>query len=254
LNKSDSEFHNPANDVVYALFGALRSIVHPVIVLILLLPMVIALLIWAGIGWLYWDEWTSGINRFVIDHSHYSWTMDWNIPAVAAWIAIAVVIVLLAPAILLTALLIATVFAMPVLVRYVAQDHYPALEKRHGGTFVGSAWNALAAIFLFLVLWVLTIPLWLLGPLAAVLPLLLSAWLNQRLFRYDALAEHADAGEMTRIFEAARGRLFLLGLATGLLYFIPPINLIAPVFAALAFIHLSLRELERLRSSELEVK
>jgi len=79
---------------------------------------------------------------------------------------------------------------------------------------------------------------------------LLSAYLNQRLFRYDALSDHADAAEMKRIFEFARGRLFLLGLLTGALYFIPPINLIAPIFSALAFIHLCLSELESLRSAE----
>lgn len=95
---------------------------------------------------------------------------------------------------------------------------------------------------------IVTLPLWLLGPLAVLLPLLLSAYLNQRLFRYDALSEHADAAEMKQIFESARGRLFLLGLLTGALYFIPPINLIAPILSALAFIHLCLAELESFRS------
>lgn len=54
---------------------------------------------------------------------------------------------------------------------------------------------------------------------------------------------------MKQIFEFARGRLFLLGLLTGVLYFIPPFNLVAPVFPALAFIHLCLAELESLRSA-----
>ncbi len=52
---------------------------------------------------------------------------------------------------------------------------------------------------------------------------------------------------MKRILDVARGRLFLLGLITGVLYFIPPFNLVAPVFSALAFIHLCLAELQRLR-------
>jgi uncharacterized protein involved in cysteine biosynthesis len=106
------------------------------------------------------------------------------------------------------------------------------------------------AIGLFLVLWVVTTPLLLLGPIAAVLPLLLSAYLNQRLFRYDALSEHASREEMQRIFAEARGKLFLLGLIPGVLYFIPPFNLIGPVFAALAFVHLCLDELARLRAGE----
>jgi hypothetical protein len=161
-----------------------------------------------------------------------------------------VVLALLAPVVIVTALLIATVFAMPVLVRHVAQSDYPNLDRRHGGTVIGSIWNALAAIFLFALLWIVTLPLWLLGPLAALLPLLLSAYLNQRLFRYDALSDHADAAEMKQIFEFARGRLFLLGLITGVMYFIPPFNLVAPVFSALAFIHLCLAELEGLRSTD----
>ncbi|HVY07118.1 MAG TPA: EI24 domain-containing protein [Burkholderiales bacterium] len=240
-------------DVVTAVFGALRSVVHPVSVLTLLGPMLAALLLWAGIGWVFWDAWTAGIHGFIVEHGHYSWMANWNMSTIAAWVAIVVVVAMLVPAVLLTALLIATVFAVPVLVRHVAQGDYAGLEKRHGGGFAGSAWNAISAISLFLLLWILAIPLWLLGPLAFVVPLLLSAWLNQRLFRYDALAEHADADEMKKIFEAARGRLFLLGLATGLVYFIPLINLVAPVFAALAFIHLGLKELERLRSSELAI-
>ena len=72
-------------------------------------------------------------------------------------------------------------------------------------------------------------------------------FVNQRLFRYDALSEHADAAEMKRICESAQGRLFLLGLVTGLLYFIPPVSLVAPIYAALAFIHLCLAELQTLR-------
>jgi len=34
------------------------------------------------------------------------------------------------------------------------------------------------------------------------------------------------------------------------MYFIPPFNLVAPVFSALAFIHLCLAELEGLRSTD----
>ena len=87
-------------------------------------------------------------------------------------------------------------------------------------------------------------------PLAVVLPWAFSAYLNQRLFRYDALAEHADQQEMRRVFSERFSDLFVLGLMTGLLYFIPFINLVAPVFSALAFTYLCLDELSRMRSAE----
>ena len=229
-----------------AISGAARSLVHPIILAILLVPMVVALPIWIGVGWTYWDAWTSCIQTAVVDHASFSWMANRDVSRLGA----AVVLAMLAPFVILTALLIATVFAMPVLVRHVAKSSYPNLARRHGGTVIGSIWNATAAIFLFTLLWIVTLPLWLLGPLAVCLPLVLSAYLNQRLFRYDALSDHADAVEMARIFEVARGRLFLLGLVTGVIYFIPPFNLIAPVVAALAFIHLCMDELERLRSTD----
>jgi CysZ protein len=240
------------NAVTKALIGAAKSLVHPIILLILLVPMLIALAIWIGLGWAYWGTWTSAIQDAVVSHATFTWAADWDLARLASWVAAAVVLALLAPVIILTALLIATVFAMPVLVRHISRSDYPDLELRHGGTVIGSIWNALAAIFLFAALCIVTLPLWLLGPLAVLLPFLLSAYLNQRLFRYDALSDHADATEMRQIFEFARGRLFLLGLVTGVIYFIPPFSLIAPVFGALAFIHLCLAELQRLRSARAE--
>ncbi|MGQ0578890.1 MAG: EI24 domain-containing protein [Betaproteobacteria bacterium] len=236
--------------VFRALGRATRSIVHPVILLILLIPMGIAAAVWLGVAWAYWDTWTSALQALVVDHTAYSWTARWDFTKVAGVLAVIVIVVLLTPAIIITALLIAAVFAMPVLVGHIGRRNYPQLERRRGGTALGSAWNAFVAIGLFIVLWVVTIPLWLLGPIAALLPLLLSAYLNQRLFRYDALSEHADPAEMQRIFAQVRGKLFLLGLITGVLYFIPPFNLIGPVFAALAFVHLCLDELALLRAGE----
>jgi CysZ protein len=234
--------------VITALIGAARSLVHPIILALLLVPMLVALAIWIGVGWAYWGTWTSAIQNAVVDHASFTWAANWDIARLASWIAAAVVLAMLAPVAILTALVIATVFAMPVLVRHVAQSDYPNLDRRHGGTVIGSVWNALAAILVFALLWIVTLPLWLLGPLAALVPVLLSAYLNQRLFRYDALSDNADAAEMKQIFEFARGRLFLLGLITGVMYFIPPFSLVAPVFSALAFIHLCLRELQEIRS------
>jgi hypothetical protein len=239
---------NSTNAVIRALSGAAKSLVHPIIIAIMLVPMVVALAVWGGVGWAYWGPWTSAIQDVVREHVNYAWAANWDLAKLASWLAAGFALAVLAPIAILTALLIASVLAMPLLVRHVAQRVYPDLARHHGGSAVGSLWNALAAIALFVLLWIVTIPLWLLGPLAAPVPLLLSAYLNQKLFRYDALSDHAKAAEMKRIFDLSRPRLLLLGLITGLLYFIPPLNLIAPIYAALAFIHLCLAELQALRA------
>jgi len=79
--------------------------------------------------------------------------------------------------------------------------------------------------------------------------LLLNAWLNQRLFRYDALALHADREELRQVVRDARGRLFALGLVLAPLSLVPLVNLVAPLYAGIAFAYLCLGELAALRSS-----
>ena len=239
------------DEIINALREAARSLVHPIILVIVLVPMAIAGMAWAGLAWIYWDTWTAAVQDFIRIHLALTWAAYWQTGRLVSWIAAGFVLLLLAPLMLLTALLIAAVFAMPVLVRHVGKRHFPTLERRHGGTLLGSFWNVFVALSLFASLWIVTLPVWLLGPFAVPLPVLLSAWVNQRLFRYDALSEHADAAEMRQIFRSARGRLYMLGLATGLFYFIPPINLVAPIYAALAFIHLCLAELQRLRCGDI---
>ena len=135
---------------------------------------------------------------------------------------------------------------MPALIHLVADRDYPQLERENGGGIRGSLLNALLAIGIFIAIWLITLPLWLVGA-GVVIPFVAAAYLNQRLFRYDALAEHASQEEMRAIFSSWRPLLWGLGLLTGLVQFIPILNLFAPVLAALAFIHFGLARLENLR-------
>jgi uncharacterized protein involved in cysteine biosynthesis len=136
---------------------------------------------------------------------------------------------------------------MPVIVSSVAARCHAGLERKRGGTLAGSLWNMIAGISIFGTLWIVTLPLWLTGIAVFVLPPLLSAYLSQRLLRYDALAEHASPEEYRAVIVASGTRLFLLGFALALLFYVPLVNLVAPVLSGLAFTHYCLDELERLR-------
>ena len=108
--------------------------------------------------------------------------------------------------------------------------------------------NAATGIGIFVLLWIFTLPLWLTGVGAVLAPVLTSAWLNQRLFRYDALAEHASREEFARLVRAARGDLFLLGILLSLLLYVPLVNLLVPVLGGLAFTHFCLARLAAQRN------
>ena len=65
----------------------------------------------------------------------------------------------------------------------------------------------------------------------------------------DALAEHASREEMQTMISLHRSSWWWLGLLTGMLKFVPVLNLFAPVLTALAYIHFALARLARLRQS-----
>ena len=153
-----------------------------------------------------------------------------------------------------TALAAIAVLTMPVIVKTVAARHYPNLAARRGGTFAGSTRNAIVALLVFVPLWLLTLPLLALPPLYVAASLLLNAWLSQRMFRYDALAEHASASELGAVLRENRMRLMGLGLVLAPLSLIPVVNiLVLPIYAGIAYTELCLAELAALRARNASV-
>ena len=161
-------------------------------------------------------------------------------------------VLLFVPLVYLTALFILSVFGMQAMVGHVASRRFPQLARRQGGGVAGSVWNSLVALAGLALLGLVSIPFWLIPPLWPAIPIVIMAWVNQRVLRYDALAEHATAEEMRAIFASRRGTLYILGAVLALLAFVPLIGFLAPVLFGLAFIHFLLGELESLRQAPIE--
>jgi uncharacterized protein involved in cysteine biosynthesis len=208
------------------------------IVAVVFAPLFAAATLWAAVGWFAWKPLAHWLGTTLLGGDE-----GWSLFAAGAAAA-----VLLMLAAVLTALVAVAVLAMPVIVATVAERDFRDLARRHGGTFTGSLANAAVAVIVFLPLWVLALPLLFLPPVYVAVSLCLNAWLNQRLFRYDALALHAAGEEMRTVIRSARGRLVLLGLVLAPLSLVPVVNLLAPIYAGVAFTYLCLDELARLRA------
>ncbi len=237
------------NNVFSALAAALKSLVHPKMLALMLWPILAATVLWGGAALLFWADWIAGLTGMVQATPLEQWMAQGFVALASHYLITVILVLLLLPAIYVTALAITAVFAMPAMVGHVAAKSYPELERKQGGSVVGSVANAAMAVAVYCAGWVLSLPLWLLSPFALVLPIVLMAYLNQRLFRYDALAEHASREEYDLILERATPRLYLLGGLVGLLQFVPLLNLFAPIYVGLAFIHLCLAELRQLRQT-----
>src|SRR5688500_4233472 len=110
-----------------------------------------AILVWSVLAFFFWDAWT-GAFRTLIDGTVLA---RWLVDRGAAWVlegtGMIVVVVLLVPAIFITAVLATELVAMPVIVSVVARLH-PSLERRAGGTVAGGLTNAGLGVTTFVLL------------------------------------------------------------------------------------------------------
>ena len=227
----------------------LANLFHPRMLWLMLWPMLVALIVWGSVALALWTRtalWLAEvITRYTADAAAFVNLDIGNVALIAANI---VLILLFIPLVYLTALFILGIFGMNAMVDYVASRSFPQLERRRGGGTVGSSLNAAGAFLGMLGLFVVSIPLWVVPPLWPVIPVLVLAWVNQRLLRYDALAEHADKAEMQGLFRERRGALYLLGLVMALAAFVPLVGFAAPVVFGLAYIHYLLGALAHRRA------
>ena len=232
---------------------AFANLLHPRMLWLMLWPVLVATgiwgaaAIWSWTGLVAWlaqalQRWIEGATFFV----------HWDASTAALVAAKVLVIVGLVPLIQLTALLILGVFGMPAMVDYVAERAFPALARRRGGSFTGSVWNSVVGVAGLALLGVLSLPFWVFPPLWPAIPVVIMGWVNQRILRYDAIAEHAEVCEMRTVFARRRAAMYLLGVVLAVVAYIPLIGLFAPVLFGLAFIHYLLAELQALRAEPID--
>ena len=230
-------------DVMLALartFGSLRTgkvwlyVLTPALLSLLL---AIGLAIWA-LGWAVEQMMAFPPMTLLV-----SWGLVWLAHILAylgGWMAIFALAYLMAS-------LLAAIVIMPLMLRHLSQGEYRDVAAMGKDSFVAAAVNSIGASLIFIVAWVVTIPLWLIPGFSLLVPLLLMGWLNRRTFAYDALSMHATDGEWASLRAAQKTPLFMLGLTMALLAHIPLVGLLAPALAALSFVHFGLEALRRSR-------
>ena len=239
--------------IVAAIGFAFLNLFHPRILWLMLWPVAIAVALWSAVAFVFWAQaalWLAALLRQWLDSA--TLFLSWDAAASALVAAKFIILLALVPVIQLTALLILGVFGLPAMVEHVAQRRFAQLARRRGGNFAGSLWNSLVALAGMLALGLVTLPLWIIPPLWPMIPPAIMGWVNQRVLRYDALAEHATADEMRAVFAANRGSLYLLGFLLALFAYVPLFGFFAPVLFGLAVIHFLLADLEVRRDAPIE--
>lgn len=262
------------NDVLRAFGRALASALHPRMLGLTFVPFAIAAIGWGTVFWFTWQALVDAVRGALaaspLGSALYT-AFDWvGLAALHAMIAPFVVGAVAIPLIVVTVLLLIASISMPLVVSHLSARRFAALEQRRGGSWLGSFAHALVTTLVCMVLVGITLPLWLVPPLFALLPPLLWGWLTYRVMTYDALALHASRAERRALVREHRWPLLAIGIASGLMTSLPALlwvwslwlvvlfPLIVAVtiwmyafilvFSALWFGHYCLDALERMRS------
>lgn len=265
---------------VFKSFGlAMVGTMHPKMLWLSLRPFFIVAILWGCLIWLTWTPALEILSIFLTTSIFTSWIQDGLIWAgfenARAWIAPLFFVMLLIPLISISLLVFIAFTTVPAIVRRVSRQHaYQNLDRKKGGSafgsFVYTIWSALICLALVL----LTLPVWWVPPLVAVLPPLIWGWLTMRLMSYDVLAQHASPEERDLLLQQYRWPLFAMGIVSGMLGAVPTffwatsalalvlfpivsfvalwIYSVIFVFAALWFTHFLLDALKQLRQTELD--
>ena len=200
---------------------ALVYLLMPRVIGLSLLPLLIAGGLTVGWGWLFWndayDTVRQALENWGLVDAGLKWVESFMGPHFRAMIVVLILIALVAPVVIVSALLLVALLMTPSIVNLVAERRFALLERRHGAAFWQSTLWSLGVTLLALLAIFVTLPLWLIPGAVLIVPPLIWGWLTARVMSFDVLAEHASREERRAVIAAHRWQLLLIGIVTGFL-------------------------------------
>jgi len=206
---------------------ALRAQWSRRMLLLSLAPLLLSLLAWGALLWFGLQPFLDFLQGVFTDYGWFDASggmlSTLGLGAMKVLVVPLMAIILLLPLMIASALLFMGIVAMPAIERYVSRRQFPHLERKEGGSFAGSAWMNLTSVLVFAGLWLVTVPLYAVPPLAVLVQAALWGWVTSRVMSYDALAGHASLEERQALMAAKRWPLLAIGMVSGVLGAMPGI-------------------------------
>jgi Etoposide-induced protein 2.4 (EI24) len=213
---------------------------HPRVMALSVLPLLLMVGMGLGLGYFFWEpalDWVREmLDSWALINMFWSWMQGLGVGQLKTVVAPLLVIFAVTPVIVVVSLLVVALLMTPALVRLVVQRRFPDLERKNGGSVVGSVLWSLLSTLLALVAILVSVPLWFIPPLILVLPPLIWGWLTYRVMAYDALVDHASKEERRILFRRHRGVLLGMGILCGYLGAAPSLVWASGALFAAAFV------------------
>lgn len=227
------------NRLINAFGRALRDCFRPKIIGITLLPLGLMLVLGLVLGHFFWEPAVAAVTAWL--DSAFGTMVVGNglervgISSVSAVVASVLIFLSLSSVAALVSLVLVAVLVTPVMVQEVKARRFGQLRALGKDSFIRSVWWSFVSTCIAMGALVVTLPLWLIFPLAFIVPPLIWGWLAYRMFSFDALAKYASASERQRLLQMHRWPLMVMGIVCGYLGAAPSVIWASGVIFAFAF-------------------
>lgn len=233
---------------------SLRVLFQPRMLLIIFLPFVVSVLIWSFAGYVLWQIFEPlllNFGEFLAERLTTLASMaEWfSVTSVVAFFGLVALLLLIVPLMWITALVLTSLLAMPLIVRLVHGQSYSQIEKR-GKTDL-RFWIEFTKLSLaFLFFWLVSLFFLLLPGIGFLVPLSVTAYFHYRIVLIDAMSDFASREEFRLMRHKYRTEALSLGLLSAVLLSTPVVNFISPVISAILFTNFGFAALQNLRKTE----
>ena len=226
--------------LIDSFWRAVMYCLYPRVIGLSILPLVLIVALSWLLGYLYWDI-AIALVRSWLDASSWlalvwRWLEGVGLPDLKTVVAPLLVIFSVTPMVVVACLLAVSFLMTPSLTRLVADRRFAGLQRKHGGSLMLGLWWTFSSLLLALGALLLTLPMWLVPPLAMLLPALIWGWLTYRVMAFDVLAEFASADERHTLMARHRMSLLGMGVVTGLMGAAPSLVWASGALFAAAFV------------------
>lgn len=237
--------------VSQAFWRAARSQLHPSMIFALFLPVIVTIVLFSILLWFGFtplNEWLiaqfdqSALSSYAdpwVGVAGLLWLKSWLIPFISLF--------MLLPLAGIAGLAVTAVWIMPWVLSHLSARNYPDVQALGRHATLLSVWNAIWVSVVFLVGWLITLPLWFIPPLGLILSVFWWTFAFTKMMRIDALVDHASPTERKTILLQRNRGFWIIGLICALVNLFPPAWIFLPVFSGLVFAHYSFQAIRDLR-------
>ena len=226
--------------VIDSFWRAAMYCLYPRVIGLSFLPLLLIVALAWLLGYWFWDAAVDGVRTWLDASSWLAVVWRWlegiGLPDLKTVVAPLVVIFSITPLVVVASLLAVALLMTPSLARLVADRRFVGLQRKQGSTWLYGVLWTLLSLFLALGALVLTLPLWLVPPLAMLLPAIIWGWLTYRVMVVDVLAEFASAEERRILMTRHRTGFLSMGVITGLMGAAPSLVWASGALFAAAFV------------------